>query len=151
MGLAIGTSGADFRSRLRLKAQHVRDTVQRKIIAYGSTLQATLVANTPILTGQAKANWQAVIGQPGGGFIGLNGPTSDPKDLAHKLPQTVDFGSYAQQAQAVIKSYQIGDVLYIYNNLPYIERLNEGYSGQAPAGFVESSILTASAAAKGQS
>ena len=150
MPLQIGTSGADFRSRMNLRATQVKAQVQRKIIRYGTALLQTLVANTPILTGQAKANWQAVIGNPTGSFIGVGGPTNDPRDLAHRLPQTVDWASYAQQAQNVIDGFEVGQVLIIYSNLPYIERLNEGSSRQAPAGFVQSSIMTASAAAKGQ-
>ena len=148
MGLALGTSGADFRSTMNLVSERVKATVRRKIITYGTVLQQSLVLNTPILTGQAKANWQAVIGQPGGGFIGLNGPTSDPRDLAHRPPDRVDYGAYASAARAVIESFQVGQVLYIYSNLPYIEKLNEGSSSQAPAGFVETAIMTARASVR---
>lgn len=33
-----------------------------------------------------------------------------------------------------------GDVITIENRIPYIERLNQGHSKQAPAGFVEEII-----------
>ncbi|HEX2242748.1 MAG TPA: hypothetical protein VHK27_05760 [Gammaproteobacteria bacterium] len=33
--------------------------------------------------------------------------------------------------------------LHIQNNVPYIERLNDGWSSQAPAGFVEKAALAA--------
>lgn len=33
-----------------------------------------------------------------------------------------------------IKSAKFGDVIYIQNNLPYAERLENGWSGQAPVG-----------------
>lgn len=130
---------------MKLVSERVRAQVQRKISTYGTTLIQQLVLATPILTGQAKANWQAVIGAPGGQFIGLDGPTSDPRDLAHGPPQRVDYGAYAETASRIAASYQPGQVLYIFSNLPYIERLNDGYSLQAPAGFVEAAIMTASA------
>lgn len=148
MGYAIGTSGADFRSRMKLKAEQVREQVRRKIVRYGATLQQELVLATPILTGQAKANWQATVGTVGGSFIGAFGPTSDPRDLAHGPPQTVDFAAYAAQAQSIIAGYEVGQVLYIFSNLPYIEKLNSGGSRQAAPGFVETAILKASAASK---
>ena len=148
MGYVAGTSGADFRSRMKLVSERVRETVRQKIIRYGITLQQSLVMNTPILTGQARANWQAVIGTPGGSFIGVNGPTSNPRDLAHGPPQRVDYAAYSAQARTIIESFQVGQTLYIYSNLPYIEKLNEGSSRQAPAGFVQSAILTARASVR---
>ena len=148
MGLIAGTSGADFRSRMKLRSDKVKQQVQAKIIKYGATLLTNLVMDTPILTGQAKANWQAVIGSPGGSFIGAGGPTSNPKDLAHGPPQHVDFASYEAAALGIIQGYQIGQVLYIFSNLPYIEKLNEGSSSQAPAGFVEAAIMRASASVR---
>jgi hypothetical protein len=33
--------------------------------------------------------------------------------------------------------------MHITNNLPYIVRLNQGYSAQAPAGYVEQGVLAA--------
>lgn len=149
MALIVGTSGADFRSRMKLRSEKVKKQVERKIIRYGSTLQQQLVLSTPILTGQAKANWQASIGAPGGSFVGKGGPTSNRQDLAHGPPAVVDYGSYEAQAQGVIAGFKVGQVLYIFSNLPYIESLNAGSSTQAPAGFVETAVMKASAAAKG--
>ena len=148
MGYVAGTSGADLRSRFKLVSERVREQVRRKIVTYGTVLRQTLVLETPILTGQAKANWQAIVGTPGDQFIGLRGLTSDTRDLAHRPPEAVDYNAYGAVAQAVIDGYQTGQVLYIFSNLPYIERLNSGYSAQAPAGFVESAVLRASAAVR---
>lgn len=149
MGFRIGTSGADFRSVTKIVADKVKKQVEAKIHSYGFNLLQNLALATPILTGQAKANWQASIGRPDGLFIGLHGPTSDLLDLAHRPPQAVDWAAYQEQAQAVVYSYTVGQVLYIYSNLPYIQKLNDGSSRQAPAGFVETAIIAASAAVKG--
>ncbi len=45
------------------------------------------------------------------------------------------------QARAVLATKKPGQKIYITNNLPYIRRLNDGYSKQAPAGFVERAVL----------
>ncbi len=37
-----------------------------------------------------------------------------------------------------------GGRLFLSNNVPYISRLNDGSSGQAPAGFVQAAIARAS-------
>ena len=38
---------------------------------------------------------------------------------------------------------KLDDTVYISNNLPYIQRLNDGYSQQAPENFVESAVQVA--------
>jgi hypothetical protein len=43
-------------------------------------------------------------------------------------------------AQEVLSGYDGRQTIWILNGLPYIERLNEGHSQQAPAGFVETAI-----------
>lgn len=148
MGYAIGTSGADMRSRFNLVSERIVETVRRKIVNYGLTLHRTLVLETPILTGQAKANWQAVLGQPTGSFIGVYGLTTNPRDRAHGPPQSIPYDAYAAQAETVINAFVPGQVLYIFSNLPYIEMLNNGSSRQAPRGFVESAVMIASAAVR---
>lgn len=146
MGFAIGTSGADFRSRMNLVSERVKGQVERKIAAYGVTLIKALVQNTPVLTGQARANWQASLsGSPGASLIGPGGYTTDPRQLAHGPPASVPFGTYEEAAIATAQSYRAGQVLTIFSNLPYIEQLNSGYSRQAPAGFVETAIMQARA------
>jgi hypothetical protein len=40
------------------------------------------------------------------------------------------------RATAASAGFKAGDTIYLTNNLPYIRRLEEGYSQQAPAGMV---------------
>lgn len=86
-----------------------------------------VVLATPVDTGRARANWQAEVG---------SAPTTEL--------QTTDKGggSTISQGSANIATHEQTPFseINIVNNLPYIGRLNDGSSTQAPAGFVESAV-----------
>lgn len=84
---------------------------------------------TPVDTGHARANWVPSIGDPFRGEVDGDG--------AH------DGGV------ADVLSYELGDgAAWVSNNVPYILRLNDGWSAQQPAGFVERAIAEALIAAE---
>jgi len=78
-----------------------------------------LVQRTPVLTGRARSNWQVTIGQPSESQVGIDTATG-----------TVTRGT---AALAQLPPYQI---VWISNNVPYIQKLEMGSSKQAPAGMV---------------
>lgn len=86
-----------------------------------------IVSATPVDTGRARGNWIPAIGRE------QTQPTDDvDKSGTGRLGQT----------QQLFGNYELADgKIFITNNLPYIQRLNEGHSMQAPAGFVEQGIL----------
>ena len=86
--------------------------------------QAVVLA-TPVDTGRARSNW----------ITELNQPTSEIVPASDRSGQ----GAISQGA-AVIAQARQGNTIHITNNLPYISRLNNGYSAQAPASFVEQAI-----------
>jgi hypothetical protein len=74
--------------------------------------------------GHARRNWQ----------VGLRAPKND------ELPGVDKSGTTAiAKGRGTIDAYRKGKI-YITNNVPYINRLNNGWSRQAPIGFVERSI-----------
>lgn len=86
-----------------------------------------IILGTPVKTGRARGNWQASTGSPATG-------TADRIDPS---------GAAAIAAvMSEVSSWTPTDDLpaFITNNLPYIKRLNEGWSKQAPAHFVEQVI-----------
>lgn len=94
-------------------------------------LHESLVLNTPVDTGWARANWVPTIGIP---YEGGKAPNQTPQGVALARAQQ-------EQALAGILSYRIAEgVIWLSNNVPYIEFLNEGSSQQAPAGFVQTVI-----------
>jgi hypothetical protein len=80
-----------------------------------------VIMATPVDSGRARANWQVTIGTVPNGTL----------DLTDKTGQAT-----ISRATATAAGLKAGDVIYLVNNLPYIQRLEDGYSGQAPAGMV---------------
>lgn len=99
---------------------HVNETVRRVAVAVNQTI--TLA--TPVDTGRARANWQVSLGAP---------------ELAQRNETDKGGGATIARNRSVIDGFQ-GGKIYLSNNVPYIGRLNEGWSAQAPAGFVEKAI-----------
>ena len=88
---------------------------------------ARVVEKTPVDTGRARANWFVQIGGAG-----------------VKITEDVDKSDKGQDTVAkesnVIGTFKLKDgdqVISLYNNLPYVNRLENGWSKiQAPAGMV---------------
>lgn len=110
----------------------ISDFTERETIRYILTLRNQLISDppigTPIDTGWATNNWWYSESGPATGFA------SDVN--AAKQRQDAD-------TQSIANFKLNGQTVHITNNVPYIGRLNNGYSNQTPAGFVDRAILTA--------
>ena len=80
-----------------------------------------VVLKTPVDTGRARGNWQVTIGEPAEGEVANLDPSG---------------GSTISEGTARILGAINFVVIWVVNNLPYIERLEDGYSTQAPEGMV---------------
>lgn len=104
-------------------------------IAVAAAVVTDLIQNTPVDTSKALSNWVVSLGSKSGAV------------LAPFVPGSAGSSQGASQSQAVAAAVRIlttktpGQSIWISNNLPYIRRLNDGYSKQAPAGFVERALL----------
>lgn len=77
------------------------------------------------MDGNARANWIPSVGAPSQDAV--IGPATG--------------NALAAQGVADVASYKLTDGdLYLTNRTPYIRRLNDGYSQQAPALFVEAAL-----------
>lgn len=135
MGVTVTIPTGSFAARMRIRASTLQASIERGIVTYATTLHRELVETTPKLTGQAAGNWQMSLVGVGSGFL--------PGDRLIHPPQRLDYEGYAAAAEAEIQLFTLGDTISIYNNVPYISRLNEGYSPQAVTGFVEAAQQTA--------
>jgi len=81
----------------------------------------SLIVSSPVDTGRFKGNWQVGIGEK------VTGVT-----------ERLDKGGAVtlQAGLSVIKSKAVIHNLWISNNLPYAERIENGWSTQAPSGVV---------------
>lgn len=75
--------------------------------------------------GRARANWLPSL--------------ETPTDEVVEKPDPSGASSLARMSQ-VTSQFRLGQKIFISNSLPYIQRLDEGWSSQSPAGFVSSSI-----------
>ena len=84
--------------------------------------------STPVDTGRARWGW----------FLTINVPSVEtPLEGKYSAPKI------NERMQAINDNFTISDTLYLTNNVDYIGRLNDGYSKQAPARFVEKSAKIA--------
>lgn len=102
--------------------QVVADTVKR----IGFAVHGELVMQNPVATGWSRANWIVSIGTP---FEGVAGTREDVSMIEQAIGQ----------GRLLVYDLKKGDV-WISNNVPYIQALNEGHSPQAPEGWVEDAI-----------
>lgn len=119
------------------------ELANRKKIAWARAVIFYLVYETPVDTSKALSNWGLSIKSVGAyrdAYVaGAGGSTRDPSAEAA-----------IAAAEAVLKRVRPGQVLTLFNSAPYIQRLNDGYSKQAPAGFIEKSFIIGQRAAEGQ-
>lgn len=101
---------------------------QQKVVL---VVDSALVLGTPVDTGRARGNWLPSIGTP------------DDRQIL----DAVDKGGMNAINAATGKANELkfGDTFYISNNLPYIGKLEDGHSRQAPQGFVQKALQAARA------
>jgi hypothetical protein len=108
------------------------------IAASGAVIRAT-----PVDTGVARSNWQVELDRPASGVI-----------PAHAPGQGLGSGEAANAQTAIdlaterIRRYDPArhQEIHLTNNAPYIGRLNNGSSAQAPRNFVRRAVTEATRA-----
>ena len=130
--------------RMAAIAAQVNRNAPKAVARVASALASPLVFTTPVDTSRARANWQAGVG-----VIPTNILYAEPDK-----PPTADEGGNLGVAsiQAAAARYGQGggnSYIAIANNVPYILKLNNVSSGQAPANFVQISIMVGLNSLKG--
>lgn len=109
-------------SKFIAKTKKNADSVMQKItIEAGSSL----VMKTPFDTGMARFNWQPGKAIISGVIEGADKSGSTP------IANIVDFSM----------TLKAGDIAYISNSLPYIQKLENGWSKQAISGMVKLTVV----------
>lgn len=132
-----------FAGRIRVMGKRIEknaDAMTRKVAL---AVDSAVVIATPVDTGRARSNWQVNLGSPADGTREAYTPGAEGSTGGANAQAAID------QGRAEIAKYKGGSAIHITNNLPYIGRLNDGHSAQAPAGFVEKAVLVGVAAAQG--
>ena len=112
-------------------AERVEGRLREAVQKIGMETLRRVVLKTPVDTGRARGNW----------FVTLDAPTTettaavDPSGAA-----TIGRGA------RVIGGMRDVRAIWLTNSLPYIQRLESGYSKQAPAGMVAVTVAEINAA-----
>lgn len=86
-------------------------------------LFGSVIKDTPVDTGRARGNWQTSMDSPATGETDRKG---EGPALAEVSQQAASFGA--------------GKVIYLSNGLPYILRLEYGWSKQQPGGMARKNV-----------
>jgi len=127
----------DFSVRMRRRVREVEVGVDRIVRETALLCDRELVLTTPVDTGRARSNWQVSVGAAETEAIPAYSEGEGGSTGAANAQAALD------QGRAAVAGRGQGQTIFITNNLPYIGRLNDGYSAQAPAGFVQTAVQTA--------
>lgn len=139
----------DFSKWTKKTAINVEQNSDKLVRTCALAVDATVVLATPVDTGRARSNWQVNLNDAAKGTIPPHVPG---KGLG--IGEGANAREAIAQGSKTIAQYKGGSVaaeIHITNNLSYIGRLNNGWSGQAPAGFVEKAVNVGADAIRGES
>ena len=114
-------AGADLkRNAMAITA----DRANQFMRGVGLEMHSRLVLRTPVDEGRARANWNASVGSEDG--------SEDPSATS------ANVGAKSGVARGVIRETDFfrGGKLFLTNGVPYIKKLEEGSSKQAPQGMI---------------
>ena len=121
--MSLSTDLAKIAARNKAKLLKV---AQNSLMRVGGSI----IAKSPVDSGRFKNNWLAAYGAP---------DTSTTENVA-KTSIGEGRGAVYERYKAKLSGLDDGQVFYFTNSLPYAERLEYGWSEQAPAGMVRLSV-----------
>ena len=134
------------RSGLKVDIEDILDDMDRfiskQIVGLVFEIHAEMVEATPLDLGWARGNFVPQINSPYRENLKDTEPSAGDAATRH--------AANISKLGAILTSYQLGNgPLFISNNVPYIGRLNDGHSKQAPPGYIPMAIDRALVARKG--
>ena len=117
-----GLTPSQFAIDLRRFGDATRDQAKMIFQKIVIDLDSAIVLGTPVDEGRARGNW----------FPTINEPSSAVTNNTDMSGSAV-LSAVTTNAAAL----DLGDIAWFANNLPYILPLENGHSGQAPAGMVD--------------
>ena len=111
----------------QLKAIAERNKVKLSLVVRKTVLDMAgqMIRLSPVDTGRFRSNWQY-----GGGAINTY------------TGSAIDASGSIGRITAGIAGWKPGETMWITNSLPYAQRLEAGWSKQAPAGMVRTTVAS---------
>lgn len=132
---AVSSNAIEFAADLNKLADALDVEISIVVRKVAIDLFGRVVELTPVDTGRARASWTLNEGSPD--F------TTQPEGEYPEFQSDAIFAALAKASSGSDRAF--ASVIFIANGLPYIQRLNDGHSEQAPAGFVEMAVAEAEA------
>lgn len=107
--------------------------VQKKVVL---ELLSRLVLRTPVDTGRARGGWQASVGSPATEETGVLAPGAEAPIEGGVSEALSAAGAVISNALSAMSDLPPYSVVWITNNVPYIQALEDGHSMQAPPGGI---------------
>lgn len=120
-----------FAANLNALCQRAGDKAELVVRKTALELQSGMVEGSPVLSGRFKNNWQVGIGA-------VNTAANDAADAT-------GAGAIARTA-VKLGEWAPGQSIFLTNALPYAQRLETGWSKQAPSGVVRLTVQAYGAA-----
>jgi len=99
-----------------------------------------LVEKTPVDTGRARGNWQVTISSPAEGQVSGDWPKTAGPPKTERPPLRSEDRATIQKGMAALTGLPKFQVVWISNNVDYIEFLEHGSSTQTPEGMLAVTI-----------
>ena len=116
---------SSFADQLRMFEAKTLDKMNRAVRKITLDAFSEVIMMSPVDSGRFRGNWQPAIGSVPSGTVELLDPSGN---------------IVIAKVQGVVAGMNAGDVIYMANNLPYAQRLEHGWSQQAPAGMVRLTV-----------
>jgi len=122
--------------KLEIVFDELDEFVDQQMIGLLFEVHANLVQDTPVDLGWARSQFVPRIGQPYRISLTDIEPSSGAAAAASSQAQS--------ELTAIAASYSSSQgKIFISNNVPYIQALNDGHSPQAPPGYIPAAVQRA--------
>lgn len=114
-----------FSSDLKKFADKTEKNAEKLVRGTALAVFGSVIKRTPVDTGRARGNWQTDVGR-----------------MPDGVTERDDKSGAAASKETIINTadFKLGQPIFLINNLPYIRRLEDGSSTQAPAGMVKVTV-----------
>lgn len=131
-----------FKSDLKKFSEKIDVRLELVVKKVAIEIHDDIVVRTPVDTGRARASWNIGLGDADLSVADENFGKKSTDGSAREANGQKAL-SAAKSKQSVIENVQPYQDVFITNNLPYIKRLEEGSSKQAPSGMVALALANA--------
>ena len=115
-----------FKAGFRRLLAKVGDRAEQTVRVFALQIGTELIRRSPVDTGRFRGNWQI-------GFYNIEYSTDSANDQSG--------GIAMDRLLARLASWKAGQTINITNSLPYAQRLEYGWSQQAPQGMVRLTVM----------